>query len=150
MFITPVINADVNGEIKLELFSQTGGYAYINAIQMEEYGNESVPTTQITVSGSDITVTGESTQMKAAVSPANATIPSVTWTVSDPTVATIDVQWFTSPFEKWNCNSYCNNKRRLVLLLVEANKLPSAINTYHYIFQAQLLKMAIILLQLPR
>jgi len=99
LYITPAISADANGEIKLELYSQTGGFAYINALKIEEFSTEKMNVTGITVTGEDITITGASSQMKAEISPVNATIPSVTWTVSDPTKATIDVNGLLRPLK---------------------------------------------------
>lgn len=37
LYITPIIYADVNGEIKLEMTSTQGGYAYLNDLKLEEY-----------------------------------------------------------------------------------------------------------------
>lgn len=99
LYITPEITADANGEIKLELYSQTGGFAYINALKIEEFSTDKINVTGITVTGEDITLTGASSQMKAAISPVNATIPSVAWTVSDPTIATIDGNGLLRPLK---------------------------------------------------
>ncbi len=99
LYTTPALDADINGEIKLELYSQTGGFAYINAIKIEEYAKDAVVVTGITVTGDDISISGVASQMIAIIAPENATVPSVTWTVSDPTIATIDVNGLLRPLK---------------------------------------------------
>lgn len=85
---TPLIYADANGEIKLDLAAQTSSFAYINAIKVEEY--TPVAVTGISVAGSDISAVNGTSQLVATVLPNDATVKDVTWTVSDPKVATIN------------------------------------------------------------
>jgi len=90
LYTTPVIYPDANGEIKLELTNVTSAFGYLNLIKMEEYNVSMLPVTAISVSGAAITTESGTSQMTAAVVPANATIQEVTWSVSDPSVATIN------------------------------------------------------------
>jgi uncharacterized protein YjdB/lysophospholipase L1-like esterase len=88
---TTMISPTADGHITLDVSIIQNAYAYINVLKIEEYGNlPMVDVTGITVTGSDITVSGQSTQMVATVTPANATFTNVVWTVSDPTVAVIN------------------------------------------------------------
>lgn len=89
-YTTPLLYADANGEIKLELSAATSSFAYINAIRVEEYSNVMVNVTEITVEGSNVSTFNGATQLTATVKPANATFQNVTWTVSDPLVATVN------------------------------------------------------------
>lgn len=89
-YSTPLLFADANGEIKLELTAQTSTFGYINAIRVEEFSNVIVNVTGITVNGNDIMSFNGTSQMTASISPLNATFQEVTWTVSDPAIATIN------------------------------------------------------------
>lgn len=90
-YATPILFADVNGEIKLELLAKTGGFGYINIIKVEEYsGVGTVKVTDISVSGnSTIEIDGGTAQMTATVLPDNATVKGYNWSVSDPKIAII-------------------------------------------------------------
>lgn len=90
-YATPILFADANGEIKLELLAKTGGFGYINIIKVEEYsGVGTVKVTDITVSGnSTIETDGGTAQMTATVLPENATVKGYNWSVSDPKIAII-------------------------------------------------------------
>lgn len=89
-YTTPLIYADANGEIKLDLVAQTSTFGYINAIRVEEYNADIVNVSSISVSGDNISVFNGTAQMTANVLPANATNKNVTWTVNDPKIATIN------------------------------------------------------------
>ncbi|HET7733588.1 MAG TPA: Ig-like domain-containing protein [Paludibacter sp.] len=91
-YTTPILFAAANGEIKLELVAQTGGFGYINIIKVEEYsGVGTVKVTDISVSGnSTIDTDGGTAQMTVTVLPANATVKDYAWRVSDPKIATIN------------------------------------------------------------
>lgn len=90
-YATPILFADANGEIKLELLAKTGGFGYINIIKVEEYsGVGTVKVTDISVSGnSTIETDGGTAQMTATVLPDNATVKGYNWSVSDPKIAII-------------------------------------------------------------
>jgi uncharacterized protein YjdB/lysophospholipase L1-like esterase len=97
IFSSDVIYPASNGEVSVAVTKTAGAFFHINAMKVEEYSNESVSVAGITVSGNDITTTGTASQMMAAISPANATVPSVTWTVSDPSIASIDENGLLRP-----------------------------------------------------
>jgi len=88
LFVTPVMLPDANGEIKFTLTYTTGSFGYLNAMRIEEYSGIT-NVTGITVAGNSITTDGGTTQMAATITPANATIQDVTWSVSDPRIAII-------------------------------------------------------------
>jgi uncharacterized protein YjdB/lysophospholipase L1-like esterase len=91
-YTTPFLFADANGEIKLDLTAQTSTFAYINAIRMEVYSDAVVSVSGITVDGNNIETINGTSQLTASIAPENATIKEVTWTVSDPKVATINAK----------------------------------------------------------
>jgi uncharacterized protein YjdB len=90
---TALIYPDGLGNISLELSPNAGGYAYINVMKMEEYSVETngfVKVQAIEVSGNDITTDKGTSALTLGFTPSNATEKSVIWSVSDPTLATID------------------------------------------------------------
>ncbi len=89
LYSTPIIYADANGEIRLDLGIVTGGYAYINLMRIQEYTAPIIHVTGVTVSGNPITTDQGTSQMTATMSPANATIQGVTWKVDNTAIATI-------------------------------------------------------------
>jgi len=89
IYTTPILYSDVNGEIKIEVGYTTGGYGYLGVMKVEEYSAPFVNVTGISVSGNNIIADGATTQMSAVVTPANASVTSVTWSVSDASIATI-------------------------------------------------------------
>ena len=102
--VSNILSSDVitpgdNGEVAIAVTKTSGAFFHINGMKIEEYSNESVAVTGISVAGNDITVTGTATQMIATVSPDNATIPSVTWTVDDAGIATIDANGLLRPLK---------------------------------------------------
>ncbi len=90
IYSTPIIYADANGEIKLDLSIVTGGYAYINVMRIQQYTAPKVNVTSIAVSGTAISTESGTTQMTATITPSNATVQDVTWSVNDPSIATIN------------------------------------------------------------
>ena len=93
---TTALYPDANSEINITVTPSSGGYAYINALKVEEYSITYVATTAINVTGSDITNSGGTSQMTANLTPSDATPNTITWSVSDPTVATIDANGLLS------------------------------------------------------
>jgi len=89
VYTTPILYSDVNGEIKIEVGYTTGGYGYLGAMKIEEYSAPYVNVTGIAVSGSNISTNRGTSQMTAAVTPSNASVADVNWSVDDPTIATI-------------------------------------------------------------
>jgi uncharacterized protein YjdB len=90
IYSTPIIYADANGEIKLDLSIVTGGYAYINVMRIQQYAAPKINVTTIAVSGNPISTESGTSQMTATVAPTNATVQDVTWTVNDPSIAIIN------------------------------------------------------------
>lgn len=95
---TTMISPAANGQITLDVSIIQNAFAYLNVLKIEEYSNlPMVDITAISVSGTDITVSGQSTQMTATITPANATFTNVIWTVSDPAVAVINSLGILTP-----------------------------------------------------
>jgi lysophospholipase L1-like esterase len=91
------IYPDANSEINVTVSVFSGGYAYMNAMKLEEYTMPYVTTTAINVTGNDITNSGGTSQFSYSVVPTGATPNSVTWSVSDATVATIESNGLLTP-----------------------------------------------------
>ncbi|MEM7572143.1 MAG: T9SS type A sorting domain-containing protein [Bacteroidota bacterium] len=90
LFTTDFVFPDAGGNIRVDLSRASGSFAYINFIELEEYGEVgTVAVTDIVVEGMDITENGVSSQLTATVLPADATVQEVSWSVSDNTVAEI-------------------------------------------------------------
>lgn len=89
IYTTPLLYSDANGEIKIEVGYTTGGYGYLGAMKIEEYSAPFVNVAGITVSGNNITTDGATSQIAAVVSPSNASVADVTWSVDDSSIATI-------------------------------------------------------------
>lgn len=88
----------VNGTITMDVSIVSGGYAYVNLIKMEEYsGLSEVDAASVTVTGTDITVSGQTSQMTATVLPANTTYPDVSWVVDNESVAVISESGLLTP-----------------------------------------------------
>jgi hypothetical protein len=93
-----IISPNTAGEITLDVSIAQDAYGYINIIKMEEYSNLPITAvTSISVSGADITVSGQASQMTAAVLPADATFTNVVWSVSNPAVAVISQSGVLTP-----------------------------------------------------
>lgn len=86
VFCTPIMSPDANGEVKFELGFVTG-MAYINIMKIEE---TNINVASISVTGAAITTNAGTSQMTATVLPTNATVKTVTWSVDNTDVATID------------------------------------------------------------
>jgi len=89
LFITPLIYANASGEISLLIGNTAGGFGYLNDMKLEEYNSLVVKVSGITVSGNAISTVGGTSQLTAAVLPADATLKDVVWTVDNPTIASI-------------------------------------------------------------
>lgn len=97
LYSTPVIYPDANGEIIFELAIESGGLAYVNMMRLQQYSQPKVPVTSIDVSGPNISGNGQTSQMTAVVLPVNATVKDVTWSVDDPSIASINNTGLLSP-----------------------------------------------------
>ncbi len=90
IFTSDMIFPTTAGEIVIDIAVSSGTYAHLNILKLEEYSGPVINVTGVSVSGNDITVSGATSQMIATISPSTATIKSVSWTVSDNTVASVD------------------------------------------------------------
>ncbi|MES2486017.1 MAG: T9SS type A sorting domain-containing protein, partial [Bacteroidota bacterium] len=69
-----------------------------NVVKIEEYSNLPITAvTAISVSGTDISVSGQSSQMAATVLPADATFSNVVWSVDNTDVAVISATGVLTP-----------------------------------------------------
>ena len=91
------IYPDANSEINVNVSAYSGGYAYINAMKVEEYTIPYVTTTAINVIGNDITAAGGKSQMSITLVPGDATPNTVSWSVDNTSVASIDATGLLSP-----------------------------------------------------
>jgi len=93
-----IISPNTAGEILLDVSIAQDAYGYINAVKIEEYSNLPITAvTSVTVSGTDLTVSGQSGQMTASVLPADATFNNVVWSVSNTGVAIISQSGVLTP-----------------------------------------------------
>lgn len=98
IYSTDYLFPDGSGNITITIAKQTGTYAHLNVMKVEEYdGMPLVDVTSISISGADITQSGIASQMSANVIPANATIKAVNWSVDDESIATIDANGLLKP-----------------------------------------------------
>ncbi|WP_052184107.1 Ig-like domain-containing protein [Psychroserpens sp. Hel_I_66] len=95
---TQLLLPNASGEITIGLSIAQGGFGYINTLKFEEYSNVTfVDVASISVAGNDINQTGQTSQMTAEVLPANATDPSVIWSVDDESIAVINSNGLLAP-----------------------------------------------------
>lgn len=98
IYVSDVIYPDVNGNIRFNIALYADKFAHINAMKIEECTNDPViKATSITLSGADITESGQISQMTAQILPAGATYPAIQWSVDNETVARIDNQGIVYP-----------------------------------------------------
>lgn len=98
IYTTDYLFPDANGNISITIAKQSGSYAHLNVMKIEEFeGMPLVDVTSISIAGSDITQSGATSQMSATVLPANATITAVNWSVDNESVATIDANGLLKP-----------------------------------------------------
>lgn len=95
---TTMLSPDASGKITLNVAIVQNAFAYINALRIEEYTDMPVvDVTSIAVTGADISVSGQTSQMVAVVSPVNATFQNVVWSTSDAAVAVISTTGLVRP-----------------------------------------------------
>ena len=98
IYVSDVIYPDVNGNIRFNITLYADKFAHINTMKIEECTNDPViKATSITLSGADITESGQTSQMTAQILPAGATYPAIQWSVDNETVARIDNQGIVYP-----------------------------------------------------
>lgn len=98
VYVSDVIYPDANGSIRFNINLYADKFAHINAMKIEECTNDPViKATSITLNGSDITQSGQSTQILAQVLPEGATYPAIKWSVDNEAVARIDNQGIIYP-----------------------------------------------------
>ncbi|MEI7502920.1 MAG: Ig-like domain-containing protein, partial [Paludibacter sp.] len=92
IFTTSILTPNASGEVTFDLSIVSGGFAYINVMKIAEYTIDLNfdKVTSVTVSGADISTDGGNSQMTSVVLPEVAAVKEVTWTVSDPSIATIN------------------------------------------------------------
>jgi len=90
VYISPMLFADQNGEILLEVSNKTSAFGYLNALKLESYTDAKTDIKAIALSGAAITTLGGTSQITASITPTNASVQSLNWAVSDQAVATID------------------------------------------------------------
>ena len=97
-----LINPTSGGVISLDISVMTGGFAYINMIKLEEMSSPQIDATSINIIGNDITTSGNSTQMIVAYTPSNATPNTINWSVSDTSIAIININGLLNPRHNGN------------------------------------------------
>lgn len=97
VFSSNIIYPDNNSEILITVAVASGGYAYLNAMKIEDYAYSQVTATAISLSGDNITATGATSQMNVVYTPTNATRCKITWAVSDTAIATISSLGIVTP-----------------------------------------------------
>ncbi len=101
VFTSGLIQPDGSGVITLTAITITPAqaFAYINCMKIEEYDAPQVDATGITISGSDITSSGATSQMSVIYTPLNATPHTITWSVDDASIATINSSGLLTPLK---------------------------------------------------
>ena len=97
-----LINPTSGGEITLDISVLTGGFAYINAIRIEEMSGPQIDATSISIIGNDITTPSNGSKMSVAYSPLNATQSTINWSVNDTTIALINSNGLLIPRKNGN------------------------------------------------
>jgi|GEM_PF-1433750 len=90
VYVSPMLFADQNGEILLEVANKSSAFGYLNALKLESYTEAKTAIQGIALSAADITTLGGTTQITAAITPANASVQVVSWSLNDPSIASID------------------------------------------------------------
>ncbi|MCD7971602.1 MAG: Ig-like domain-containing protein [Candidatus Azobacteroides sp.] len=99
-FISDMVVPDANGEIILEVLrpDNGNGIVHLNMMKMEEYSlPDESKASSLTISGEDITVTAQTSQMTATVLPATAIYPAIQWSVDNEDIAWIDTNGLLHP-----------------------------------------------------
>jgi len=99
VYTSGLIQPDGSGNITLTTITITpaNAFAYINCLKIVEYNAPQVETTSISVSGSDITISGATSQMSVVYTPSNATPHTISWSVDDTSIATINSNGLLTP-----------------------------------------------------
>jgi len=96
-FFTAETYPDVSGNIQINVDIETGGFAYINLIRLEEITTSAVVAVQgIEINADNFSASGPS-QLTINYTPANTTQKGITWTVSDENIALIDANGYLRP-----------------------------------------------------
>lgn len=112
---------DEYGKITIRVSAKEGKYAFLNAMKMEELKSPPiVPVTKITLKKAKITQVGQFLRMQAKIRPKKATVSSLSWQLSDTTLAKIDHKGVLYPKKngvvtvtarhKWNTAIYDRQK----------------------------------------
>jgi len=94
-----LIEPDGSGNITLTTITTTptNAFAYINALKIEEYNAPQVDAVSISVSGNNITTSGADSQMSVVYTPSNATPHTISWSVDDTAIASINSGGLLTP-----------------------------------------------------
>lgn len=90
VFKTPMLFADRNGTILLEMQNKVSAFGYLNALKLEAYEGAKVKISSISLEDGSITSLGGTLQMQANIAPADASITALIWSVDDASIAAID------------------------------------------------------------
>ncbi|MEI8273607.1 MAG: T9SS type A sorting domain-containing protein [Paludibacter sp.] len=101
VFTSGLIQPDGTGVITLTTITTTPtqAFAYINCMKMEEYSAAQVDASSISVSGSNITASGSTSQLTVLYTPSNATAQTISWMVDDTSIATINSNGLLTPLK---------------------------------------------------
>ncbi|MEI7503070.1 MAG: Ig-like domain-containing protein, partial [Paludibacter sp.] len=100
IYTSSYISPSSAGEISITTVTTTpasDNFAYINCMKMEEYAVNQVDATSISIAGNDIISSGATSQMSVVYVPSNASIHTITWSVDDTSVATINSNGLLTP-----------------------------------------------------
>ncbi len=97
-YVTDFIYPDANGEIGFEMVNTNSTFGYINMMKIEEYvDGPIIKPTSITLSGDNITTSGQTSQIVATILPEGAIHGAIKWKVNDTSIASIDNKGLLSP-----------------------------------------------------
>lgn len=98
IYVSDVVYPDANGSIRFNIDLYADKFAHINAMKIEECTNDPViKATSITLTGQDITESGQTSQIQARVLPEGAIFPAIRWSVDDESIARVDNQGIVYP-----------------------------------------------------
>ncbi len=98
IYVSDVIYPDANGSIRLTINLYAENFVHINAMKIEECTNDLiVKASSISLSGEDITESGQTSKIQATILPEGAVYPAIQWKIDNEAVARIDDQGVVYP-----------------------------------------------------
>ncbi|MGO4773144.1 GDSL-type esterase/lipase family protein [Flavobacterium sp. W22_SRS_FK3] len=94
---TNVLFPNLSGEIIIDLSIISGGFAYINALKIEEFEIPVINVNALQITGNNIITSGQTSQLSVVVTPSNASSSAVSWKVDNTNIATITSAGLLSP-----------------------------------------------------